>query len=108
MCAGPTRPADRSQIPLDDKVESGEIADEEHQVHEHINNKTSWVKMSEDTATMTRPDALQSMSLEGESAPQASNGSAELIACEPDEAKATQDQGQVPVTTSASTQSVSR
>ena len=64
--------------------------------------------MSEDAATTTRPDAPQSMSLEGECAPQASNGSTELTLREPDQAKATRDQGQTASTTSASARSASR
>ena len=58
---------DRSQNPPDNKVESGEMADEECQVHKHVNDETSHVEMSEDetTTTMTSPSAPQSVLLEG-------------------------------------------
>ena len=73
-CAGPTRPADGSQNPPDDEVESGETADEECRAPERV-DETSRVE----TTTTT-----------------------------PDQAKATRDQGQTPVTTSASARSASR
>ena len=59
---------------------------------------------SEDETTTTTAGAPQSMSLEGEYTPQASNDSNELIVCKPDEVKATRDQDQES-TTSTSAQS---
>ena len=109
-CAEPTWPADESQDPPDDEVESGEMANEDRRAHERVDEleETSRVETSEDEATTTTPDVPPRTSLKGECAPQASDGSAELTVHEPDEAEATRDQGNQPPTTSASTPSVSR
>ena len=84
-----------------DEVESGETADEERRAPERV-DETSQVE-----TTTTTPGAPQSASLEGECAPQASDGSVELTRREPDQAKATRDQGQTTTTTSASARSAS-
>ena len=51
---------------------------------------------------MTTPYIPLRTLLEGECTPQVSNGSTELTICEPDEAKATQDHGQQPMTSAQS------
>ena len=106
-CAGSTRPADGSQIPPDQLEPLWVVASDEDE--RETADETSYVETSEDetTTTTTPPSAPQSASLEGESAPQASDGSVELTVHKPDEAKATRDQGYRP-TISASTWSASR
>ena len=75
-CAGPTRPADRSEIPpgmplkerTGDEVKSGEMVNEECHMHERVNNVTSQVETSEDkTTTTVTPDASPRTPLKGES-----------------------------------------
>ena len=108
-CTGPTRPADGSQNPPDDEVESGETADEDCRARtKRIDGRPSQVEASEDeTTTTTTPDAPPRTPLEGKYAPQASDGSIELTVRKSDQAKATRDQGQTATTTSASTRSAS-
>ena len=81
--------------------------DDVRRVHEHVDNETSQVDTSKDETTTTTAGAPQSMSLEGEYIPQASDDSTELIVRKPDEVKATQDQDQES-TTSASARSAPR
>ena len=109
-CAEPTRPVDGSQNPPDqleplwvvasNEVESGEAAKEDGRAHERVDDVTGRVKTSEDeTTTTTTPHTPPRTPLE-ECTPQAS-AAIDASACEPDDAKATRDQG-YQTTTSAS------
>ncbi|KAF8126185.1 hypothetical protein EV363DRAFT_1401974 [Boletus edulis] len=113
-CAEPMRTVGTSCNPPDELLEEwtwdevGEVDEtpRKHQEVEGSNNDKesqvqtkcidkwdSWVNTSEDDRTTMTPLTPQSMLLEGKWIPQVSDGSIELTICKPDNAKATQDQG---------------